>query len=219
MNPVIRFLSLSLALCGLFTSCGLFVPITGSGNRISETRAATNVNAVSSTGAFEVTVVSGDREQVVLEGDDNLLEYVTTAVNSGNLELTTREGVSLFPSRPIKIRVTVARLGSLKVTGSGSLDADCRYKSPFSVESTGSAQMNLRGEVASWSMRLTGSGGVDGSGLSSGDGALNLTGSGNASVRATNELKVELLGSGNVDYYGSPRLTLTLLGSGRVTAK
>jgi hypothetical protein len=72
------------------------------------------------------------------------------------------------------------------------------------------------GAADNFSSRISGSGDVYAFGFSAKKANVDISGSGNTRITASDELKVKISGSGNVYYKGSPDVTVNISGSGDV---
>ncbi len=69
--------------------------ITGNGNLKKETRQASGYTGVSSAGSMNVEVAFGNSNSITVEADENLLPYIETTVENGNLIIKTKKGYNI----------------------------------------------------------------------------------------------------------------------------
>jgi hypothetical protein len=210
--------------------------IRGSGNPVSEDRAVGPVDEVIVSGAGNLTIASGDLPALTVTADDNLLPLIETETSGRQLHITTRSGYRLRPTAPLTYTLTVPSLAKLTVSGavavkverlageslavrlSGVADAsflDIGYRD-LSLTLSGSGHASLSGAATKTTVRVSGSGDVDASGLRSLTGEAQVSGSGKVRVWATQSLNARVSGSGEVRYRGEPRLEKKVSGSGKV---
>jgi hypothetical protein len=214
--------------------------ITGSGQSVTEERPLPAFQGVASRGSFDITVLQGAASQVVVQADDNLLEYLETAVESGRngpvLQVRWRSGTSINTRSKVRVTVTTPTLSTLAGAGSGDFRVGA-FQTPslrLSLSGSGDAQFdNLQTEDLSIS--LAGSSDVRGAGSArklavsvSGSGDVNLidmraeevsvriAGSGDVKVQAARTLEVSVAGSGDVTYVGDATVNSRIAGSGRI---
>lgn len=204
---------------GFLASCSPFIPYVGSGVSATESRTASNIQVIKNTGVFDVEILSGDREGVVLTGDDNLLRFVKTEVSGGTLKIEPEFGVNLVPTRTLKVQVTVKQVTGLQNTGTGAMTCNAPYGTNLSVEVTGTGSLTLKGSVTNLTAKCTGTAPLAAGDLSATTADLTLTGTGDATVRVANRLKVVLSGTGSVYYEGSPSADFTCTGTGRIVRR
>lgn len=204
------------------------------GHVTEEDRAVDGFTAISMGGNADLTVTEGDEFAVVVTADENLQEHVITRVNGSTLEI--KQAYSYFGTPPqVVVAVTLPALS--KVSLSGSSDAAIRVTNPESLEVnvSGSADVNVRadatnltlavsgsgsivasGTVSAATLSVSGSGEVDGANLTAREARVNVSGSGDASVRARETLDAQVSGSGHVTYFGDPTVAKGVSGSGSV---
>jgi hypothetical protein len=80
----------------------------------------------------------------------------------------------------------------------------------------GSGEYTLNGKVTRQDLQTIGSGDFEAQKLESQQAKINVTGSGDSKVWATQALNVSISGSGSVAYQGAPKITKQISGSGSV---
>ena len=83
---------LAIATMPLCTSCstGRAETVRGDGDVVSVERSVGEYDAVRVGGAFDVELVDGPEGELVLRGEENLLEHVVTTVEAGALAIRVR---------------------------------------------------------------------------------------------------------------------------------
>jgi len=224
-----------------FTACTAELRIVqGSGNLVTERRQVSNFDSIELSGSGQVIVTQNGSEGLLIETDDNVMEYIDAKVEDGVLKLGLKTGIqtgvnvqshtrlvfyveieklnSLTTSGSGKIesdRVSTGRL-SLSVSGSGAIQIANLSASDVTADLSGSGEIDLAGEVDLQDIAISGSGSYSAGDVCSQAVQVKVSGSGSATVCATGTLDADLSGSGSVDYYGSPEVTLSGSGSGRV---
>ena len=103
-------LVLSLALPILLAGCLIessscdFVGVRGSGVLKTEARTVGEFKRISSRGSADVAVKIGSPASVEVTADDNLVQYVTTEVKDGTLEIGMKSGSYHF-SKGLKVAI------------------------------------------------------------------------------------------------------------------
>ena len=233
-------LAMALSACNVISSN--FKPevnkvINGSGNVISETRKVSGFNSVSLSGIGELTIKVGDEESLLIEAEDNLVPLLTSEVSQGKLDLGTKPGVSLNPTKPIRYTLVVKDLNAIEISGLGSVRSVALKADRINIAVSGSGNLSIAGieadqlivdisglgsvtvaagKVNSQKISLSGSGSYKANDLESSSADVEISGLGNATLWAKDQLKANISGSGNVDYYGSPAVTADRSGLGRV---
>ena len=211
--------------------------VSGNGNVKTEDRSINNFNGISSYGPYNVYLMQDPGYKVIVEAEDNLLPYIETYVDNGELKIRTKEGYNLRPKRGIKVSVWAPAFSSIKTVGSGDIISENNISNPSTIELeatgsgninaklnapdikadiTGSGNINLEGETKSFEGQILGSGNIKAYDLKSENVGVEIMGSGNAEVFSSIKLKVEISGSGDVKYKGGGQVSSSVHGSGSV---
>jgi len=153
-------------------------------------------------GSNNVTVHIGEKQAVVVEADDNLIDLVTTDVQSGTLVLGTYG--SLTTERPMTVDVTVPTLDAVVLSGSGVVTVEGVGTERLTVRVPGSGLLRISGADGRLDVSLAGSGDVQLQDLVARDVAATLSGSGRLQVHATGSLDASVSGTGVIVHGGNP---------------
>lgn len=228
------------ALLSMQTFAQRWETIKGDGNVKKETRQVSEFTSLLSQGAMDVKINYGNSNSVVIEADENLLPYIETTVDNGRLIIKSKKNVHLKTSSKMVVQVSMTKINSLQLSGSGNLDGSGAFSSDgktdialsgsgnlkldfdsfkdMEVSISGSGNIDLKGKSTnSIDAKISGSGNIDCSGIASNDVDAKLSGSGNIKVYATNSIDARISGSGNVFYKGNaPKINSKVVGSGKV---
>ena len=214
--------------------------IEGNGNMVTKTRTVSSYDEVSLTGSMDVILVKGREGAIKVEAEENLQQHILTEVNGGRLKISVEKGYSLNPSRNHDIVITVpfTDIEGLSLTGSGDIrSSDMVTAENFSIDITGSGNVQLPLKAKNTSANITGSGDIDLKGSSvdfdckvTGSGDISafdfecenvqatVTGSGDIEVYASESLKASTPGSGDIEYRGNPKKEdFRTMGSGSIS--
>lgn len=212
--------------------------VKGDGKVITESRELGDYDGVSCAGSMKVILVSGDEGRVSIKADANLMEYIETEIEDGDLNIKIKKGYSVNPSEgKIVVTVPVTEISSLSLAGSGDIESTTVLNADnfkISVAGSGNLKAGIKAEVVKTS--LAGSGNIDIKGSAgemklsvAGSGNFNgtdmkvthvtasIAGSGNAKVHCDGSIKARIAGSGNLKYSGNPEIEDTkTIGSGKI---
>ncbi|MBP6977913.1 MAG: DUF2807 domain-containing protein [Bacteroidales bacterium] len=236
------FLLLLTTCIGYFyTGCdGLGRCIDGNETVETETRNVGSFSRISSESYFDVFIIRDSVEQITVEAESNLLPYIQTVVDGSTLIIREQRHHCLDNNLPIKVTVRVKVLEKVHLAGSGYIQGNSEFiASTFSVDLSGSGNIDLEVRAERVEVDLSGSGDIDlgavtpqidatisGSGDinlwgESGDSALEISGSG--SIKAYGLIQdncwVKISGSGNIFVFVNDYLDVTISGSGSVYYK
>lgn len=234
-KPILHFLLAGLLSLGI-AGCSLPPTISGNGVIVSESRAASNFNAVSISGAGRAVITQGDVESLEIEADENLLPYIQSEVHGGELRIWTRRGNLRFSKPPVytlairgldrlrlsgSLRAEFDRLESERfnggVSGSGSITFGSLEAQSVDLGISGSGSIAIaEGSAESLDLNVSGSGDLRAPDFRAENVAVSISGSGNARVWAVDSLDAHVSGSGDIQYKGTPRVSSSVSGSGRI---
>ncbi len=204
----------------LVSGCG-FQIVTGSGKIATETRNVSGFTSVSLAGIGNVYLTQGQTESVRIQAEDNLIPYFDTSVQGTTLKIGIKDqymGISLHPTQPVKFFVTLPRIESVMLAGSGNIFAGKVQAGAFAISLLGSGNISTDALAArNVDILLGGSGNITLGSLSASTVTANIAGSGDIQVDALTADKVsaKTAGSGNISMGGKvTEQSAEILGSG-----
>ena len=221
----------------LTTACGLRT-IQGSGDVVTESRDVSGFDRVSHTGIGRVIITQGDEESLTIEADDNLMEYITSEVRDGTLELGFTDNLRVDPIPSIVFRVNVNDLKALEsvgvgafeieklntdqlelsTSGTGVITIDELTVTDLVVAADGTGSIKLAGTAETQEIKLVGAGDYEAPDLESQTAAVDVTGTGSVEIWVLDSLDVVITGVGGASYFGSPNVTQNITGNGSLTS-
>ena len=234
------FIAFLLSSCeGLFFDCH-----EGNGKLGKEKRYDTDFNEVICEGSFNVNIEPGEgnKYSIVVEGDNNLLEYIESMVIDNELHLSLRDDECITPDYGVTVYVKCPGLQRVVLAGSGDITVSNYLETQFKASITGSGDIDINNLITTsiLDLRIDGSGDIDASGRAAKayytvDGSGNIDagstiakqafvvidGSGDAYVNAVDKISVDIYGSGDVYYNQDVRddSDISELGSGKAIAR
>lgn len=213
--------------------------VKGSGNLVRETRILDEISQVIFSEEGDLWIEIGEKEQLVVEVEDNLLEYLVADVNHGSIDIRKYpDNVQLNATKPIRYFLTVGSLESLTVKNSGDVEITEVKGDRFKLRSTGSGDVRINqlkvdsleaeltssgdlkiteGSANEQKLRLSSSGDYDGKNVVCKRAQVRLSSSGEATVNVLERLIASTTSSGNVYYLGNPTVSIRdMTSSGRV---
>jgi hypothetical protein len=200
--------------------------VTGSPNVVTTSIAVASFTGLEVGDDFEVEVSIGDREQLALRVNENLIADVDVSVSNGTLHLGVKPGLSLEKAT-LHADVTAVRLTDIQIGGAahvhvadpiqgqqlrlglsgaggfeGMVTAD-----QADAELSGSSQATLTGSLGTLTLTESGASQVDAADLDVGDLAIELSGASMASIAVTGTISAQLSGASTLEYLGNPRFT------------
>lgn len=140
---------LILGLAWWIAACSDGVEITPSGKLIKETRIVPSFSSVVLANGISLVLSQGDKDEIVVEADDNIIRYVETYVQGETLSVKIQDGIDIDSDdrrKTVKIVASASLLESLHVSGGGSVTLlPPFYMDRFELVSSGGS--TVAGEV------------------------------------------------------------------------
>ena len=118
---------------------------SGSGNIITETRKSENFKAISISGGFEVELRQAPEVEVVVEADDNLMEYIETKVRKE--ELVIRLDDLNVHDAHLKVFIAAPSVNALKTSAGAEIVVKDMLKSGNVVRLKASSGSQIKTSV------------------------------------------------------------------------
>ena len=201
--------------------------IKGNGHVISKNINTSSYDKVTVNGFFHVQLQSGEENVIVIEGEENIIDYVEITVENNALKIAAEKGKNIIPSSGKKIVISVPfqSLNEVLLSGSGDINSKSTIKSDnfmtkiagsgninltvnaknVMAEISGSGDLTLDGETANLQAKVTGSGDLNATKLKGNNADVTVTGSGDCKVNCSDNLQARVTGSGNITYFGDPK--------------
>jgi Putative auto-transporter adhesin, head GIN domain len=189
----------------------------GSGVAATQARNVAAFNSVELAGSNNVVIRVGEKQSVVVRADDNLLDRVTTEVQSGKLVIANTPG-SFRTNSPMSVEVNVPSLTALTLRGSGNIVVEGIEAETLKMSLPGSGMLTGSGTAKRLDVTVSGSGTVQFTRLVANDVRAVVSGSGSIFVTATGSLDASVSGDGAILYAGNPQdVTKSVTGTGAIT--
>ena len=214
--------------------------IKGNGNLKKETRNASGYTGIELQGSMDVQIDYGSSNSITVEADENLLPYIETEVENGNLKIRQKKGFNLKSKNKLIVHASLTKLTNIglsgsgnilgtgdfsnnkktiiKLSGSGNIGLGVADISELDVAISGSGNINIKGSQSNIiSVAISGSGNLDCSNFATNDVLARVSGSGNIRVNAAKSIDARVSGSGNIYYKGAvTNLSMKASGSGKI---
>lgn len=206
----------------------------GDGNVVKEERKVSGFSELDVSGAFTVYITQGNEEKLILEADENLMEYIRTEVSGNTLEIYTKGEIRDY--KEMNVYLTYKELTDIEISGAVELTTENRMKTTeLDLEVSGAAELNMSIEAKEISADFSGASEVEFSGYTgeldidvSGAGELDayemeadivrldVSGAATARVYAREELHIDASGASTVKYKGEPKVYSDVSGASSI---
>lgn len=243
--------ALPLALAMTVTACSAEITSDGKdGKRTVEAGPVTTQSfdlkgftGVKVAGPDDVTIRQGDAFAITAKGSKGEIDELEIKLDGDVLSIGRKRSGFTFNShdgKGLQIEITMPKLSTLRLTGSGSIDADTVDGDAVEAVVTGSGDLKVAklsgksaeltisgsgdieiegGTIGTGDYNVTGSGNIDAGGLIADTLDVSITGSGDVDAQATGAADISILGSGDANIGGGGKCTTKAMGSGTATCK
>jgi len=200
----------------------------GNGDVTVEQRAVTSFDKISIDGVFKVYLTQGDTEQVEVEIDENLQQYVNVYNKGNTLYLNIEKGVNWGKTTKNNVYISLKSIDQLSIGGvcavethtilnlenlkmdvdgvsNNSLELTCNQ---LEVDMSGVGNIELAGETHKLTVKKDGVGKFDAGDLIAAIVNIRNSGVGSAYIYATEELSMTNSGVGSIYYSGDAVIKL-----------
>lgn len=215
--------------------------ITDSGNVQIETRTLETYTKINNYSNFDVILTQGTVGEIRIETSDNILEYVITSVEKGELtiKLDAKNDYVLNHKSVIYVPVNqsltkISQSGAAEVEfdhllevneltcelkGSGELKINVKANKLL-LDVNGTGEVETKGNVTQLEIKTTGSAEVEAEQLMARKGNITLKGTGNIAVYVYDKIAAKISGSGKITVKGNTKnRDVRVSGSGEVIFK
>lgn len=201
--------------------------IKGNEKEIIVNRITSEYNKIEILGSFDVQLISGKEGNLILKGDENLVELIKIEVVNGTLKVNfeKRRMVQYNYNSKLEITIPFEKIDELSFSGSGnffgknniitenlnvkiSCSGNVKFESDtenIKISRNGSGNLNVRGKSQNLVIESNGSGNANVSELVAENVVANQSGSGTVKVNCYNYLVAKSSGSGSINYIGNPK--------------
>lgn len=198
--------------------------VEGSGDVKKETRNITGFTGVKTSTAIDVYLTQGNKFEVVVEADDNLLEYIKTKVEDDVLKVYI-DKVSIWNKKSMIVHVTMPEVTYIGATSAGDVLAQTPIKAEkLTVSTTSSGDVKLEVHAGTLELSTTSAGDITISGdadyltattssageikgyeLTVKEADVKASSAGDVRITVTERLKARATSAGDIYFQGDPR--------------
>ena len=138
---------LGVSACSIFSSVPALPGnvVRGSGGMAEETRSFDDLHGVALATLGDLTVELGDRDELRIEAEKNLLPIFETTVKDGVLHIKTRPGVNIQTTQPVRFTLTLQRLDTVSLSSLGSARLPQVESKAFDLSVSGAGSVEMAG--------------------------------------------------------------------------
>lgn len=180
-----------------------FGGIQGSGTSKTETRKVSGFSKIDASGAINVEVSVQKDFSVEVQADDNLLANIKTEVSGNTLKIYSEDRIS--PKTRINVKISMPEIEGLEVSGASSGNVSNVKANSLELKASGASKIKADGAAKKLEAEASGASTIDAENLKVEDADVDASGASNATVSASDDLKVEASGASKISYSGEPK--------------
>ena len=188
--------------CG-FGGINNFGGVRGSGTAKTEQRNVSGFSKVDAGGALNIEVAVQKDFSVVIEADDNLLQYIKTEVSGDTLKIYTEGKIST--QKKASVKISMPEITGLDVSGASTAVVSNVKADALELNASGASKITIGGEAKELAADASGASGIDAEGLKVENADVEASGASSATVSPANELKADASGASSIYYMGEPK--------------
>ena len=197
--------------------------ISGSGDVKTETRNIKGFTGVKTATAVDIYLTQGNNFEVVVEADDNLIEYIVTEVKDDALNVYL-DRVSITGNKTMIVHVTMPEIVSIKASSAGDVICQTPIKADDLKISTSSAgdvkidvvaktldlntsssgDITISGEADYLEANTSSAGDIKGYELTVREADVSASSAGDIKITVTERLTARASSAGDIYYQGDP---------------
>jgi hypothetical protein len=178
------------------------------------------LNGIVINGIPRIEINYSDKNEMVIEGDENIVEKIKHLSIDNKLTLFFGENLSIKPDLPFSIKLNVKHIDNVIINGASKAKIDNVKGRLLDLTTNGASEILLNGKVETFNITCRGAGEVIAEKLIAQSVNAELYGATEVTVYAEKELNINAYGASTVSYYGKPdKVKRTMFGAGELYYK
>lgn len=231
-------LVISCAIMLILVSCFSFTGIKGNGKVVSEVRKVAEFSKIKASRGVDVVLIQSVSQSVRVSCDENVIQYLTTKVKNGTLEITFTENVRLLKAK--RVYVSFVRMNDISASSGSKVKSKATLKlKELNVSASSGAHVNLlvetlncklsassgshifmKGSTQTLSTKVNSGSNIDGKELIAVKCDASASSGSTCSVYASENIVAKASSGGSISYYGQPKgIDINKSSGGSVTGK
>ncbi|QJD97444.1 DUF2807 domain-containing protein [Mucilaginibacter robiniae] len=196
--------------------------VKGSGHFVTQTHMVGDFHAIKISGAYKVNLKQDSSLNITITADDNLMKYIKTEVNNGELHLYNNKSIN--SSKDVVVTIGVRQLTAIKTEGAielqsaglinaqdlelqfaGASNVNLNLKAnKLSTQGSGATEIYLTGQAASHDVHFAGMVKLQAYDLIINSYNLETSGASECELNVVKSLIVNSSGASQINYKGNP---------------
>ena len=184
------------------------------GRTTAQTRDVEAFTRVAAEDEVDVNLRVGESRHLRVRAGEKVIDDIRTEVRGDTLYVGY-DGPSIRNGR-LLVEVAAPAVEAIAINGSSDVRIEGLAADAFDIRVSGAGDLEAAGRVQRLDVDISGAGDADLTELTAADAHVELRGSGDAEVHATDRLDAEVSGAGDLAYRGRPTLREDISGSGEI---
>lgn len=180
-----------------------FGGVQGSGTSKIEKRNVSGFEKIDAGGAINVEISIQKDFSVEVQADDNLLANIKTEVSGDTLKIYSEDRIS--PKTRVNVKISMPAIEGLEVSGASSGNVSNVKAESLELKASGASKIKIEGVAKNLEADASGASTIDAENLKVEDADVDASGASNATISASNDLKVDASGASKISYVGEPK--------------
>lgn len=207
-----------------------------------EFRPLSACNRIQVKGIGELVLTQGDKEELFIDANPDLLPQIKTDVNNGILRIRYEFewmdylGLRFIGAGPIRYLITMKEINEVILAGAGNVECRAIKTTNLTLGLSGAGSMNISGvsctdlkaalsgagslkvagQAGKQEVQMSGAGSYYAGDLQCKEAHVQMSGAGSARVWVTDRMDAAMTGLGSIDYYGKPTIRVQKTGLGNI---
>lgn len=181
-------------------SCRL-AGVKGNRDLITENRKIDDFNNIEISGQFFVDIEVGQKLDIVIIAESNLVKLIKTNVKKKTLYISSLE--NLRPTEDLKILISVPKLNGIECSGFNDIVAKGVDSHEFDIDLSGAGSIKIAGITKFLNIDISGAADLQAKKLITKNISINVSGAANAEIYASNSCNADISGVGYIELYGN----------------
>jgi len=182
--------------------------IKGNGNITKENRNITDFSEIEVSGAYKVYLTQGNSSTLTIEGDENLMQYVTTKNVDDDLIISSKENIN--PTNEMIIHLTFNNLNSIDLSGACELIGQGQLMNVVAnkvdFDFSGASEVKMKGTANKVNFDASGASEIKCFDLIIQDCKVDLSGASEAKLNVAKSLSIDISGASSIVYKGGGKI-------------
>lgn len=231
-------LLLAILVSGITGSCYINTGIKGNGDVRTESRPVPeDFSEIEASAGLRVSLIPGERNEITVEADENLLPVIETRIGDGKLKITTAKNIRRAASK--KVVVHYADISRISASSGAAVAADSEIRSRdlilhtssgasikavvfsqnLKAHSSSGASLTISGKAANFEASASSGSDIKAADLETLQSLVRASSGASINLHVRDHLEAKASSGARITYSGNPRTVMGNSSSGKIKRK